>query len=703
MFAICWSGHREGRGTTLGRAIIGVKKSTGTWLQPESRVAARERGDHGMSEGERRFRDLADSVDGMFFTCNLDGTCTFVSRGIVELVGFSRERFMERGYYDAVAEEDRERVGRCWEIAARTHVPFSYDVGLYTPDGSVRQCHIKVRLGRDGRGEGAQWVGTVTERDELLGTDDVLTAIRQRRDLRDVVPIEIAENVRDILWLLDWPTLRTRYLNKAYEDIFGRSRAEIDGKIEDWVARVHPADRERFVAAAAARTGGAFDEEYRIVRPDGGVRWVRNKASPVRDASGNVTHIFGVCEDITERRELESQLRATQKMESIGQLAGGIAHDFNNLLTIIVACNEELLEELRDVPALREPLLETRLAVQRATSLTRDLLAFSRRRHHDPKVVDLNEVVSEAERMLRRLLGEDVAFSTGLAPRLPCVRIDAAQFTSVLVNFAVNARHAMPKGGVLALATYELEAGAPPPAMDPHFTAHIGVRLPPARHVVLEITDTGAGFDRAVADRIFEPFFTTKTAGKGTGLGLAVVHGIVKQCGGHIEVASALGVGTTFRVFLPAAGHASPSTRDAVTPDLRGTETVLLVEDESAVRRAASRGLEARGFRVLGAGDAEEALRILEGRRGEIDILVTDVVLPKMDGRSLVERVTERFPNVKVLYTSGYANDDVSRYGLSLADVAFIEKPYTPHRLVRKMRQVLDEAPATARSKREAG
>ena len=687
----------------MGRAITGVTESAGTWVQPESHVASRERRDRGMSEAERRFRDLADSVDGMFFTCDLDGTCSFVSRGIVELVGFSRERFMERGYHDAVAEEDRERVVRCWEIAARTHVPFSYDAGLYTPDGGVRQCHIAVKLAHDGRGEVTQWVGTVTARDELVGTDDVLTAIRQRRDLRDVVPIEIAENVRDVLWLLDWPTLRTRYLSKAYEEIFGRPRADIDGKIEDWVARVHPGDRERFTAAIHERNGGAFDEEYRIVRPDGGVRWVRNKASPVRDAAGRVIHIFGVCEDITERRELESQLRATQKMESIGQLAGGIAHDFNNLLTIIVACNEELLEELRDVPNVRDPLLETRLAVQRATSLTRDLLAFSRRRHHDPKVVDLNEVVSEAERMLRRLLGEDVAFTTGLAPRLPCVRIDAPQFTSVLVNFAVNARHAMPKGGVLALSTYELAAGMQPPDLDPHYTAHLGVRLPEVPHVVLEITDTGTGFDRTVAERIFEPFFTTKCAGKGTGLGLAVVHGIVKQCGGHIEVASAPGVGTTFRVFLPAVSQASPSSRDAVKPDLRGTETVLLVEDETAVRRAASRGLESRGFRVLGAGDAEEALRILEARRGRVDILVTDVVLPKMDGRSLVESVLARFPHVKVLYTSGYANDDVQRYGLSPSDVAFIEKPYTPHRLVRKMRQVLDEAPATPRTTREAG
>ena len=673
----------------------------GTWARSETTLSA-ERVDRGADRD--RDRGLADAIDALVFTCSEEGSWTFVNEALAAFTGQPRERCLGRGWLELVFEDDRARVRDRYAMADVRKKPFVDELRVCGHDGKLRWLEMKVRPTFDRFGAFVEWVGTMVVRGDVVGTDDVLTAIRDRRDLRDGIPLEIAENLRDVLWVLAVPSARFLYINAAYERIWGRCRSSVYRDRFDALNWIHPEDRERVREAIHRQVEGTYDEEYRIVRPDGTIRWLREKASPIRDARGDVTHIFGVAEDITERRELESQLRATQKMESIGQLAGGIAHDFNNLLTIIVACNEELLEELRDSNIGREPLLETRLAVQRATSLTRDLLAFSRRRHHEPKVTDLNEVVAEAERMLRRLLGEDVALTTSLGGRVPCVRIDPSQFTSVLVNLAVNARHAMPRGGSLSLRTFDLPAGANLPELDRRLDVHLGVTLPDVRHVVLEVCDEGTGFGREIGERIFEPFFTTKSAGKGTGLGLAVVHGIVTQLGGHIEVASSPGVGTAFRICLPAVKESSITPSDAVTPVLRGTETVLLVEDESAVRRAAARGLEARGFRVLPAGDAEEALRILDERNGQVDILVTDVVLPKMDGRSLVELVIARYPAMKILYTSGYAGDDVTRYGLAVAEVPFIAKPYTPHRLIGKMRQLLDaaasagEAPAATRT-----
>ena len=675
----------------MRRLSNGVTGRVNMWTLSETKILV-DRVDRA-ADGEERFRALADAIDGLVFTCNAEGSCTFVNAALSAFMGLETERCLGRGWLDPVHEEDRPRIRDRFAAADALKQPFVDELRVCGHDGEFRWLEMKARPTFDRFGGFVSWVGTMLVRDEIFGTDDVLTAIRERRDLRDGVQLEIAENLRDVLWVYEVGASHFLYINAAYERIWGRCRAAVYRDRFDTLNWVHPEDRERVRAALHRQIEGTYDEEYRIVRPDGTVRWLREKASPIRDATGNVTQLFGVAEDITERRELETQLRAAQKMESIGQLAGGIAHDFNNLLTIIVACNEELLEELRDTASVREPLLETRLAVQRATSLTRDLLAFSRRRHHEPKVTDLNEVVAEAERMLRRLIGEDVDLTTTLGGRVPCVRIDPSQFTSVLVNLAVNARHAMPRGGSLSLRTFDLPAGERLPELDLRRAVHLGVTLSDVRHVVLEVSDEGMGFGHEIGERIFEPFFTTKSAGKGTGLGLAVVHGIVKQSGGHIEVASAPGIGTTFRIYLPAVREISVTPRDLVNADLRGTETVLLVEDESAVRRAAARGLEARGFRVLPAGDAEEALRIIEELRGAIDILVTDVVLPKMDGRSLVERVAARFPAIKILYTSGYASDDVSRYGLTLAEVSFLAKPYTPQRLIGRMRQLLD-APA---------
>jgi CheY-like chemotaxis protein len=372
-------------------------------------------------------------------------------------------------------------------------------------------------------------------------------------------------------------------------------------------------------------------------------------------------------------------------MESIGLLAGGVAHDFNNWLTVIAGCTELLQEDLRADASATELLTEVRHASERATALTRQLLAFSRREVIEPRILDLNGVILDTEKMLRRLLGEDILLETALAPGLSPVLVDAGQWTQVLMNLAVNARDAMPRGGRLTMETREME-------LDEAFT-RTRPTLHPGRYVVIGLSDTGAGMTAEVRARIFEPFFTTKPQGRGTGLGLAVVHGIVAQSGGAIEVYSEPGAGTSFRIYLPVAAAVSAvATTTAGSGEVRGTETVMVVEDEESIRRMTTHGLRSQGYNVIQAGDGVEALAVLHRHGGTVDLLVTDVVMPRMDGRALAEAMKVMFPRLKVLYTSGYTDDAVVRHGILQSEVAFLSKPYTPMTLLRRIRQVLDTA-----------
>jgi two-component system, cell cycle sensor histidine kinase and response regulator CckA len=493
---------------------------------------------------------------------------------------------------------------------------------------------------------------------------------------------QLAESIREVFLLTDPGDGRLLYVSPAYEAIWGHTCQSLYQQPQQRFDAIPDEDRARVLNAVRTKqTLGTYDEEYRIVRPDGTVRWIRDRAFPVRDAAGTVIRVAGVAEDITDRRSLEEELRQSQKMKSIGRLAGGVAHDFNNLLTVISGCTEELLQaELPDESA-RDALLDVRQAVERATSLTRDLLAFSRQEMLEPKVLDLNIIVHNAERMLGRLLGEDVALATELDPALPLVRVDPGHWASILINLAVNARDAMPKGGSLTLRTRAVFFD------DAQAQKRI---VHPGPYALLEMSDTGTGLSPEVQARIFEPFFTTKSTGKGTGLGLAVVHGIVQQSGGHIEVESELGVGTTFRIFLPAVTEVEADHEEVVSSaSLGGRETICLVEDEESVRRVAVRGLQSHGFTVISANNGEDALRVLAEHPGSVDLLVTDVVMPNMGGRRLAEEVAFRYPATKVLYTSGYTDDAVVRHGISHAEVAFLQKPYTPRALLARVREVL--------------
>jgi nitrogen-specific signal transduction histidine kinase/ActR/RegA family two-component response regulator len=389
-------------------------------------------------------------------------------------------------------------------------------------------------------------------------------------------------------------------------------------------------------------------------------------------------------EDVTEKRVLEKQLRMAQKMEAIGRLSGGIAHDFNNHLGVIIGYSRVLKKALGEKNALCDHALEIEKAGQRAASLTKQLLAFSRQQVLTPSVLSLNTLASDMENMLPRLLGEDVAVSLALEPKLDSVKADPSQIEQVIMNLAVNARDAMPTGGKLKIRTANVE-------LDQTYTrTHPGSR--PGNYVLLAVTDTGTGMDSGTITHIFEPFFTTKDVGKGTGLGLATVYGIVKQSNGYIWVDSAPGKGTSFEIYLPrhVGQPAAEEPKADGTERLRGSESILLVEDAQPLRKLAQTFLEAAGFRVWSAGSGEEALEVAAGSGVNFDLLLTDVVMPGMNGRVLAEQLLPRQPGMRVLYMSGYTDSFIAGHGVLEPGTYLVHKPFTEEELIRKAREVLD-------------
>ena len=395
-------------------------------------------------------------------------------------------------------------------------------------------------------------------------------------------------------------------------------------------------------------------------------------------------HVLVLTTDITERRQLEDQLRQAGKMEAVGQLAGGVAHDFNNILTAILGYADLLAEGLPAADQRREDLEEIRKAAQRAAALTRQLLAFSRKQVLEPRSLDVNLLVDNMDKMLRPLLGENIQLRAVPAPQLHAVRADPNQIEQVILNLAVNARDAMPKGGKLTIETANVD-------LDEHYAARHATVVP-GPHVMLAVSDTGTGMDAATQARIFEPFFTTKDPGRGTGLGLATVYGIVKQSGGSIWVYSELGRGTTFKIYFPALS--APAERlgrpSAPLLGLVGIETILVVEDDEQLLHVAHRALEARGYTVLTAGRGDAALETARRHSGPIHLLLSDVTIPDMDGRTLAATLRAERPEVRVLYMSGYADQAIVRHGVLDGALAYLPKPFTTEAIARRVREVLD-------------
>jgi PAS domain S-box-containing protein len=474
--------------------------------------------------------------------------------------------------------------------------------------------------------------------------------------------------------------------NPAIVAMFGYSRAaELTGR---HLGSLYADPQQWFHTADYFHAGNEFNDlTTECVRKDGTPLVARISGRSIADGkTGNSFEIF--MEDITETRTLEQQLRQAQKMEAIGRLAGGIAHDFNNLLMVISGYSEFLLERLGPDPQLRGPAQEISNATERATSLTRQLLAFSRKQMLAPKILDLNEVVTENLRMLTRMIGEDIDLVMVPSPAIGAIRVDPGQVDQVIMNLAVNARDAMPQGGKLTIETANV-------SLDENF-ARTHAPLHPGEYVMLAISDTGIGMDLDTQNRIFEPFFTTKGA-KGTGLGLSTVYGIVKQSGGYIFVQSQLQRGTSFRAYFPRVDvredNAAVQEAVGLPRPARGQETILLVEDEVNLRRLARQYLETQGYKILEAEDGAAALQIAAGYAGTIDLLLTDVIMPGMNGRELAASVAANRGEIRVLYMSGYTENAIGHNGLLDVGINLLQKPFSLPALKDKVREVLDSEP----------
>jgi PAS domain S-box-containing protein len=501
---------------------------------------------------------------------------------------------------------------------------------------------------------------------------------------------QLAENINEVFWMTDVSKNKMLYVSPAYEKVWGRSCESVYSNPASWLESIHLDDRARIYRAITLKqVAGTYDEEYRIMRPDNSVRWVSDRAFPVRNHNGEVQRIVGVAADITERRKLQEEFRQSQKMEAVGQLASGVAHDFNNVLAVIQMQTDLILAEGNLSPRQHEFAEGINRASKHAANLTRQLLMYGRRSILQPRELDLNETVRHLSKMLQRFLGEDVKMFVKFSTEPLFVHADPSMMDQVLMNLSVNSRDAMPKGGELRVEISAVEFDEASASECEHARA--------GSFVCLSVSDTGAGIAPEIMPKIFDPFFTTKDVGKGTGLGLATVFGIVQQHHGWINVQSEVGMGTTFKVFVPRLVKIAVEKKpeSALKEANGGNETVLLVEDDTFLRALIENALSYLGYRVLQAASGVQALKVWGEHQKDIQLLVTDLIMPDgMNGRELAEILSGENPKLKVLFTSGYSADIMGRNFEIKEGLNFLTKPYELSALASAVRNCLDHAPS---------
>jgi two-component system cell cycle sensor histidine kinase/response regulator CckA len=630
------------------------------------------------AEARSRLAAIVESADDAIIGMTLDGVITSWNAGAERLYGWSAA----------------EAVGGPLSILVPSDSPDEMPAILARLQRGERiRPYETVRLRKDGTRVDV-FVGIAPVKDAgggILGAASIARDITERKWVEQVLARDalLLANVRDPIVVTDLHGVVT-YWNEGGTRLYGWRAGEMLGR--PLMERFPEHEQAAFRAILEQVAGGTdWEAEFEDYRKDGSRVWVDAHASRITDAAGGRVGILWLAHDVSGRKRLEEQYRQSQKMEAIGRLAGGVAHDFNNLLTIISGYGELLLASLPPEDPLRAMVGEMTKAGERAAGLTRHLLAFSRRQLVSPRVLDLGAVVTDLGEMLQRVIGEDIDLCTRLQPNLGRVKADPGQVDQVILNLVVNARDAMPQGGKLTIETRNV-------VLDETYTrSHADARAGP--HVLLAVSDTGHGMTDEVKARLFEPFFTTKGAGKGTGLGLATIYGIVKQSGGHVAVYSESGLGTTFKVYLPrvqeGVSRARSQPGQAVLP--WGTETVLVVEDDDAVRSLTCLVLRQGGYTVLEASGPPEAHRLAERHEGPIHLLLTDVVMPGGGGRQLAADLLARHPEMKVLYLSGYTDDAMVRHGILEEEVHFLQKPFSPEALVLKVREVLDSARVDSR------
>jgi len=631
-------------------------------------------------EALRRLAAVVESSEDAILSQTLDGTVTSWNAGAERLYGYAAGEILGRSVLTILPPERAEELAPVLLRVARGEAVDHHETVGLRKDGRRVDVSLTVSPLRDaaGRTVGASVIARdITEArtaEHALAASEALL-----RQVLETLPVGV--------WIADHRG-RLTVGNPAARRIWEGARnvgPEGYAQYKGWWSETGEPMRPDEWALARAITRGetSLDELVDIQCFDGSRKTILNSAAPIRGARGEVLGAIVVNQDVTERRRLEQQFLQSQKMEAVGRLAGGVAHDFNNLLSVILGYGELVLRRLPAGDPAREKVEQMVRAAERGAGLTRQLLSFSHRKVGQATTLDVNRVVGDMDKMLRRLIGEDVELVTTLERGLGCVRADPGQVEQVVVNLAVNARDAMPRGGRLTIETANVELDAE------YAESHLGVS--PGAYVMLVVSDTGHGMDAATLAHAFEPFFTTKERGKGTGLGLATVYGIVQQAKGYVWVYSEPGMGTRFKIYLPRVdGSAEPhaAARPAV-PCVSGRETLMVVEDEPVLRALISEALQAAGFNVLCAKDGDEALGLARAHTGQVDLLLTDVVMPGRSGPDVAARLRELHPALKVVFMSGYTGEVLNQHG-ALEGAQFLEKPFSPDTLSRRLRDVLD-------------
>jgi PAS domain S-box-containing protein len=656
-----------------------------------------KRAEERFADGEAQFQTLANAMPQLCWMARADGWIFWYNQRWYEYTGTTPAQMDGWGWQSVHDPEVLPKVLERWQACIASAKPFDMVFPLRGGDGEFHQFLTRVMPVCDDGGKVSGWFGTNTDISEQLRTQEELRRLNdelEERVAERTVELEARKRAEEARQVTD---ARHRALfehasdgiviadpESYYLDV-NASMCRMLGYTRDELVGLHASDivvpdeiPQIGQALSVIKAKSDYHREWQFRRKDGSVFSADVMATTMPD--GN---LLGVIRDISERKKLEEQLRMSQRMEAIGRLAGGVAHDFNNLLAVILGCSDVMQDEFSpEHPAAKRAEM-IRQAAASAADLTRQLLAFSRQQMLQPQVLDLKQIVERAQVLLARLIGENIELSVLLEPSLWNVKADPGQIEQVLLNLAVNARDAMPKGGRLTIEARNVEMDAS--YVEEHQQVIAG------SYVMLAVEDTGSGMDHETQSRIFDPFFTTKELGKGTGLGLATVYGIIKQSGGHIWVYSELGQGTAFKVYLPRVENAAqPLKNDELEGTFAGTETILLAEDSAPLREIAREYLESVGYTVLEAATGRDALDRARSFAGMIQLLLTDVVMPGMSGPELAHQIERLRPGIKIIFTSGYTDDAIARHGVLDPGIAFIQKPYRPRALARKIREVLE-------------
>jgi PAS domain S-box-containing protein len=653
----------------------------------------KERSDR-VAEAEERYRQIAEAVPVIVWMDDAAHHLTYQNRTAEHFSGRDLTREAGTGWFEGIHPADRARVEATYQESSAHPAPYQHTYRLRRADGAYRWV-IEIGVPRvTPEGELQGFVGVDVDIHDLMSASSRLEQAETRYrnfiehstegiwrfESATPIPLDTPED-EQVQLFLDHSYLAE--CNVAMAEMYGYQRPEemANRRLREF-AGADTSAMEEFLRAYIRSGYRLTDAETVEQDRHGRTRHFLNNLVGIVE-HGSLTSTWGTQRDITERRHLEEEARQARKMETAGRLAGGVAHDFNNLLTAILGTSELLLQELPSGSSARADVEEIKRAATRAANLTRQLLAFSRRQVLQPRILDLNHLVHGVETMLHRLIGEHITLVTHTTPDLHRVRADPGQIEQVIVNLCVNARDAMPTGGTLRIETANVHF--PGASHGPESV------MPPGEYVLLTVTDSGVGMEPETLRHLFEPFYTTKAAGQGTGLGLATVYGIVKQSGGFIYVESAPSRGAKFRIYLPPVeGDLEPQEPPAaLVPQTRGEGTILVVEDEEAVRRLARRALEGVGYRVLEAGNGNEALRLADRWQDAIDLVITDVIMPGMSGQELSARLRMERPWLKILYVSGYTDDTILQHGTLLPNTAFLHKPFSPASLAQRVHEVL--------------